>query len=49
VGSVAIFLIEPVGSLVPDGLYGEIVDPRSLGDGTGTGFALYRDRVVLVE
>ncbi|MHA1599475.1 MAG: hypothetical protein ACTSW2_01515, partial [Alphaproteobacteria bacterium] len=49
VGSVAIFLSEPVGNLVPDGSYGEIVDPRSLGDGTGEGFALYRDRVVLVE
>jgi len=48
-GSVAIFLSEPVGSLFPDGMYGEIVDPRSLGDGTGAGFALFRDRVVLVE
>lgn len=49
VGSIAIFLTEPMGSLVPDGLYGEIVDPRALGDGTGAGFALFRDRVVLIE
>lgn len=49
VGSVAIFLTEPMGRFVPDGIYGEIVDPRSLGDGTGAGFALFRDRVVLVE
>lgn len=49
VGSVAIFLTEPVGTFVPDGIYGEIVDPRALGDGTGAGFALFRDRVVLVE
>jgi Putative Flp pilus-assembly TadE/G-like len=49
IGSVAIFLTEPVGTLTPDGIYGEIVDPRSLGDGTGAGFALFRDRVVLVE
>jgi hypothetical protein len=38
-----------VGTLTPDGIYGEIVDPRSLGDGTGAGFVLFRDRVVLVE
>ncbi len=49
VGSVAVFLTEPMGTLVPDGIYGEIVDPRSLGDGAGEGFALFRDRVVLVE
>jgi|GEM_PF-6104567 len=49
VGSVAIFLTEPMGTFVPDGIYGEIVDPRSLGNGTGAGFALFRDRVVLVE
>jgi hypothetical protein len=49
-GNVGVFMVEPMGLVNPDTLYGELVDPRGLGiSDVDLMTNLVRERLLLLE